>query len=329
MKQKFRSSLPAPFVLCSCLLLVSPLNKAAHAATSPAPSPATFIWLEKPSATNFPDSPNWDILSEKRAPAVMNVKDASRSSSFFIEYTFTVPPPSPRAVAPDSAARWQLWARNYDPNWSSPARWRIDDTPWQTWQPGPSVHRAVFNKTFVMQWHPWTTTPLELTPGEHRIRIELTGTRKRGDIPFFVLDALLLTRGDFTPKGADKPDAIIEQHQQLSRALATRLPADEAATFNTRATDIARRALTDNLGAFSEYASLNDEINRAIERQTLIATNTQTTLHGKITAIQLTPPDPSAVPPPPPRLTFTATWNRTWTGTQLWLGFTQNRALYA
>lgn len=321
MKQKLRLSPLAPFALSAGVLLALLLNVSAHAVPSTA---ATFIWLEKPSATNFPDNPDWDILSEKRAPAVMNVRDASRSSSFFIEYTFTIPPASATS-APDSAAPWYLRGRNYDPNWSSPARWRLDDQPWQTWQPGPAADRAVFNKTFVMQWHPWTSTPLELAPGEHRIRIELTGTRKRGDIPFFVLDVLLLTRGDFTPKGADKPDAVVEKQQQLSRALATRLPADEAAAFNIRADDIARRALMENLGAHHEFAALNDEISRATERQTLVAANTRTPLHGKITDIQLIPAESASSPR---QLTFKVTWNRSWTDTKLWLGFTQNRALY-
>ncbi|MDR1283559.1 MAG: hypothetical protein LBK99_22465 [Opitutaceae bacterium] len=349
MKQRLHSALTASLVLCACLLPVSLLANAARGSPPPPPAvaAATFIWLEKPTATNFPDNPGWDILSEKRAPAVMNVKDASRASSFFIEYTFTVPPPlsaapasapaSASATAP-AAAPWHLWGRTYDPGWSSPARWRLDDTPWQTWQPGPAADRSVFNKTFVMQWHPWTTittaattaaAPLELTPGEHRIRIELTGVRKRGDIPFFVLDALLLTRSDFTPKGADKPDTVIEKQRQLTRALATRLPAAEAAAFNAHADDIARRALSENPGALAEFTPLNDEIDRAIERQTLIAANTQSPLHGKITGLRLAPPDDSPPSGTERRLTLKVTWNRAWTGSRLWLGFTQNRALYA
>jgi hypothetical protein len=163
-----------------------------------------ILWIEKPARTNFPNFATWEILSEQKAPAVMNVKDASVADSFFIEYEFFVPEPG---------GRYTIWGRTYDPGWSSPARWRLDEKPWQEWKPGPRADRVVALKTYVMEWHPWTEAPVELAPGSHSLRLELTGVRPHGDIPYFVLDAIVLAQGDFFPRGATKPDNIVEnQH---------------------------------------------------------------------------------------------------------------------
>lgn len=161
---------------------------------------AETFWLEKPSSTNFPDSANWEILSEEKAPAVMNVRDPTRSESFFIEYQVRVP---------QGGGDYKIWGRSYDPNWSSPARWRIDEEEWQEWRPKKAFDRKIFRGTFVVQWHPWTEDPIHLTEGVHRLRLELTGPRKRGDIPFFVLDVLVFTNEEFIPDGSHKPHGAI------------------------------------------------------------------------------------------------------------------------
>ncbi|MDR1279223.1 MAG: hypothetical protein LBK99_00180, partial [Opitutaceae bacterium] len=148
-----------------------------------AATPSSFVWLETPQSTNFPDTVRRSILSEGKAPGVTSVKDVSRPASFFVEYAFEANGPG---------GGFELWGYSYDPGWSSPARWRIDNGAWQNWSPGPAADRQVSGKTFVMQWHRWGQ--VELPPGPHRLRVELTGPRPQGGVPFFVLDALLLAR---------------------------------------------------------------------------------------------------------------------------------------
>lgn len=271
-----------------------------------APS-ASFVWVETPSSTNFPNTQRWSILSEGQAPGVTQVRDASLASSFFAEYVLDVPAPG---------GRFDLWGRSYDPNWSSPARWRIGDGPWTTWTPGPVADRQVAERTYAMQWHRWGE--VELPPGPHRLRVELTGLRKRGDIPYFVLDALLLARGEFTPAGDARPDAVVRQRLEVIRAKAQPL-GEAGAPLVAEAEALASRALESDLGALAELARVEAGIGRRLDVARIIEANKTGAIHGKVGAVVLEGRS----------LSIPVTWSRPLGDARVWIGFLQNRALYA
>jgi len=275
-------------------------------AESHAGEPTSHLWLKKPKSTDFNAVANWLGLVGGRAPANMPVGSNQPKEQAFAEYDFELPPPGGRLA---------LMGRTFDPKWSSPARWRVDQEPWQAWDPGPLLNREVANKIFPLQWHQWGE--VELTPGKHTLRVETLGKRARGDYPYFVLDVLMLSRGTYAPQGAKTPaDAVAEKLEILS-AKARTLP--NAAAFGAKAKTIAEEVLSTDLSAFDKFETLADEIDGEVEVQRLLEISRRPQLHGKLTAATLEA-DRTVV--------LETDWNASFKG-KVWIGFFQGTALYA
>lgn len=211
--------------------------------------PRTWVWIEKPSQTNFAVRPTWGILSEGDAVAVMPPQVPAAP---FVEYDFEVPP--------SAAGRMEVWGRTFAPSSSSPARWRVDAGPWQDWKPEASVDWQIEQGYLPMGWCRWGRH--EFGPGRHRLRVELLGKRPQGDYYYFVSDVLLLTKGEFRPQGTLRPDQLIARQVKAIQDSAAGLPA--AATFNRQAAEMERIALTEELGTFAvQYGRLLDAVQRA------------------------------------------------------------------
>jgi len=106
----------------------------------------------------------------------------------FLEYEVQVP----------AAGRYELYARKF---WKhGPYRWRVGDGAWQ------SVDRDLAmldSENLRPNWNVnWTYGGLvELSPGTHRLRIELTDP---SSLAYF--DCFVLTKGTFIARGPHKPD---------------------------------------------------------------------------------------------------------------------------
>lgn len=264
----------------------------------------TFIWLETPSRTNFKSTAAWSILSHGNAPAVM--PDAPVDDPSFVEYAFEVA---------DAQGPMTLWARTFDPAWSSPARWRIDDGAWQKWTPGDVADMQVENGTFRMDWRTFGT--VTLSAGKHTLRIETHGKRAHGDYPYFVLDAVLLTRGAYTPRGAVAPATEIAARVASIQTQAKTL-GDSSATFVARAKNIADRATHQTLDAMAEFDRLDEDVTMAVAARAAYDKPAVAPLHGKIVSATLSGGT----------LRIVSEWNRAFEGA-VWIGFTQEQALYA
>ena len=153
---------------------------------------ATTIWQSQPSKTNFNATHNWNTASEGKAIA-LNPNKTLPEQPFF-EYSFACP----------ATGKYQVWGRSFDPKWSSPGRWRIDDGEWKEWKPGDRVDREVYQRNFPLDWCLWGEA--NLTAGTHTLRFEATGKRARGDYYYFVQDALLITDDpEYRPAGHSAP----------------------------------------------------------------------------------------------------------------------------
>ena len=266
---------------------------------------ASCVWLEKPQATDFNTVATWSVLAEGSAPANMPAGVNQPKERAFAEYAFELPPPGGRLT---------LWGRSFDPAWSSPARWRVDQEAWQPWQPGPCLDRMVANKNFPVEWHRWGE--VSLAPGRHTLRVETLGKRAQGDYPYFVLDALLLGLGEYVPHGPETPQVAAAQRLQLLAAQAQ--PLADRAAFEKQAQAVADTALHSDLGAFSQFETLSQEIGRALEMQRLEQSSRQA-LNGKLD---------SAVLENGRTVCLELRWSAPFQG-KLWIGFINDRSLYA
>jgi hypothetical protein len=264
---------------------------------------ASYVWLAKPSSTNFPQLVRWSNVSKDGAPAITKGTGLPQDP-LFAEYTFTVP---------DPGGEMTLWGRTYDPHWSSPARWRVDNLPWQPWNPSPEVERQVA-PPFVISWCSWSTTTL--SPGNHTIRVELTGPRPQDNTPFFVLDALVLAKGDFHPQGTKMPEELVKDRQDQVAARIAMLENGQT-DFQGKSAAIAQKVLTEDLGAMSEFDGLNDDVDRALDAQAVQHKNQAPALNGRISSALVTGT----------QLNLDVVWSHAFAGS-VWIGLEQNRALY-
>ncbi len=294
-------SLSTPCIFLLPALLASFVSQGGE--PTPANAKASYLWVEEPKDTNFNVRPKWDILSEKSAFAV--TPDRAAPESPFIEYQMDVPAPG---------GEMELWGRTYDPAWSSSARWRLDDGAWQEWKPGLPSDSQVFNKVFVMKWCPWGK--LKVEPGRHLLRIELTGPRPQDKEFYFVIDAMLLAKGAWQPKGATKPDSAVKESLALLEAKLRELDKG-GEDFMSKGAGIARRCLEDDCGAIDEFAALYRDVDRALELQSLLEKGRLSKLHGRISSIKWEAG----------RLRVDSEWSRPFEG-KLWIGLEQGRALY-
>ncbi|MFZ2655444.1 MAG: hypothetical protein WAX69_11000 [Victivallales bacterium] len=272
-----------------------------------AADPVSYIWLETPVATDFNTSVNWSTLTSGKAPANMPGGNSAPKENAFAEYAFELPAPGGKLT---------LWGRAFDQGWSSPARWRVDNEPWRDWQPGQFVNREIENKVFPIDWCRWGE--IELTPGKHTLRLETLGKNKQnGNYPYFVLDVLLLARGEFTPRAADTPQDMVDKQVLLIKAKAQPFPNNAA--FNTAAQTVAAEVLQRDLGAFSKFAGILRDIDKAQTVQEILKGSKDARLSGGIS---------KAVLEDGKTVSINTQWSAPFGG-KVWIGFTRDRALYA
>ncbi|MDP0495735.1 MAG: hypothetical protein Q7Q73_05955 [Verrucomicrobiota bacterium JB024] len=280
--------------LSLALLLLSPLPVLSAA--------SSYVWLEEPAQTNFPQQLSWDNLRGGDAPAVIR---KSQADSLQIAYAFDVLTPG---------GEFNLWGRAFDPQWSSPARWRIDEGAWQTWEPGPAVDRQIANKIHVIEWRRWGS--VQLAPGEHRLEIELTGPRKTGDMRYFVLDALLLLKGDFVPKGTESPDELVAGEQAVVKVKLSQLK--DTGDYAAQADAYAREAQDEDLAkGLDGFRKLNASLDRALEAKAVVAGNQDKRLSGRAESVAVKGHT----------LELSTQWSLPFEG-KLWVAILQGDALY-
>jgi hypothetical protein len=266
-------------------------------------APASYVWLEEPSQTNFPEVAPWDNLRGHRAPAITRSSD---EDVIAIAYELDVPAPG---------GEFNVWGRTYDPSWSSSARWRVDGGAWQDWQPGPRVDRQVANKVFAMEWHRWGS--LSLAPGGHKLELELTGPRPKGDIRFFVLDALLLVKGDFVPQGTLSPEELLAQELEVVD-LKLQVLGDAGLGYREEVAAAVRLAQDEDLArGLDRFRTLNAEIDRSLESKALVERNQSARLSGRVDQAIVTGNT----------LKLDTQWSRPFEG-NIWIGILQDEALY-
>ena len=171
-------------------LTLSCLVAAAVNAADAKPNTSSSVWweAEKPLHTNFPQprseaEPGGKILSEGLWIGV----DENWKETPFLEYEVTVP----------QTGTYSFYVRKF---WKhGPFRWRFDQQPWQQVGNDP----ALLDEEYIrMYWGAnWVQAgKVNLTPGKHTLRIEVTDNVK----PAF-FDCFLLTTAPFFPMGANKP----------------------------------------------------------------------------------------------------------------------------
>jgi len=278
------------------LMLLSPMTTIYSA--------SSYIWLEEPTETTFPHRATWDNLRGKDAPSVIR---KSRESGLSATYAFTVTAPG---------GKFNLWGRAFDPQWSSPARWRLDDGPWQTWEPGAVVDQEIADRIRVMQWRRWGG--VTLTPGEHQLQLELTGPRKTGDMSYFVLDALLLVKGDFEPKGKRSPEEMLAFEQAVIKEKLSQL-GEDSSDYAAQVTAIVKTAKDADLQTVTDdLRQLDAVIDRALEAKAVVAGNQDERLSGRAESVTLNGRT----------LKLSTQWSLPFEG-KLWVGILHGDALYS
>lgn len=164
--------------------------------TLPTPAPTDFVWweAETPAKTNFPaaDRHPFAPTNSTEAAVLSNQQwigvSGKRDQSLFLEYQVTIP----------TTSDYFFYTRKF---WRhGPFRWRWDEQPWQ--QVGDKVYLMdnVGMRQFVgANWV--SLGQINLTAGNHRLRIELT--ELDGAAAF---DCFLLTKTLFQPQGSLKPN---------------------------------------------------------------------------------------------------------------------------
>ncbi len=277
--------------LLACLAILTGLT------TSASP----YIWVEKPQANNFNMTVSWPTASNMHGIAIMPDKPIPEQPFFEMAFENNGP-----------AGNYYLWGRTFDPEWSSPARWRLDDGPWQEWKPGKRVDRKVWNRTFPLDWCSWGT--VRLSKGKHSLRFELTGKRSHGDYHYFVQDALLLTLDkQLVPKGKLSPaEQARTIHSQIEKAVSA-LPENRTPT-----TDVLARAAKFQSEAESDTEAV-DKLQDMLEalNKTIDDKGDKNLLHGRIEKLVVGD-----------NISFEIVWNKAWRGRYM-VAFTCSEALYA
>ncbi len=263
-----------------------------------------YIWQEKPSAGNFNINISWPILTGQEAAALM--PDRPVPASPYLEFRFEVKTPGD----------YRIWGRTFDPVWSSPGKWRIDNGPWQKWTPQGTVNREIWSGNFPLDWCLWGNE--KLTAGPHTLRLELTGKRKAGDYYYFIMDTLLLTTDSkFQPEGHTTPDQDIEQTMaaiQVESAKITDLSARKG--LLEQANELSKVA-NDDLTAINALKKIARELHSRSESK-IIDDGSAVLLHCRVEKVTCSNG----------KVSWQLLFNRPWAG-KYWVGFSQDNALYA
>ncbi|MBT3374930.1 MAG: hypothetical protein HN742_12900 [Lentisphaerae bacterium] len=270
--------------------------------------PTSYIRLEEPTATTFPSTVAWSILSEKWAMSLRPLPGGGPQVAAEAEYTFTVP---------GEGGEYALWMRSYDHRWSSPATWQVDGGPPRTVAPLEVTGTAVEAGCFRMDWQRLGT--VSIPTGEHRLRVDVSGKRPQNDYPYFVLDVILLVRGGgYTPTGPGCPDLDVDRRAGATReAVHASALADKAALLD-RIVEIRRRCLEETLAAMADLDRLGEELSAAIGREMLFREPLVARLHGAVDEAEIRDG----------KLQVVSQWNRSFSS-DIWVGWAQQGALYA
>ncbi len=290
--------LPMKVVLLVSLCLIS-------LSTLPvkAQQPSSYIWLEKPQATNFNHNVNWPVLSENAAPGLMPQGKIPQQP--FVTYALNVP----------ADTRYTLWMRTFNAHWSSPARWRIDQQNWKAWKPGKAVDRQVHAGTFSIEWMRIDT--VELTAGDHTLTLQTQGKRAHGDYEYFILDVVLLTKDDYVPSGKQSPMQQINGYQKQIHELASVLPADHAKDWQDKANAIIKQVRDDKLSAINQLPQLISQMQMSAKVMAQFQQSNTMPLHGAI----------QQVAKQGDKLEIQTQWNKPWQG-RAWIGLVHEGQLY-
>lgn len=167
--------------------------KVAPGGAAGAVSPADWVWweAEAPKASNFPGANPFAPAPRSAAAAALSggawIGASEPGKLLFLEYEIAVP----------RSGAYHFYARKF---WShGPFRWRFDDRPWQPCDRSAALLDEVALAPFVVA--NWVHVGnVELAPGKHVVRIELTSTT--GSAAF---DCFLLTPRLFRARGKLKP----------------------------------------------------------------------------------------------------------------------------
>ncbi len=262
---------------------------------------APYIWMDKTSKNNFNITFSWPITNGRKSIALK--PDRPLPPDPYFEYEFSC----------ETAGEYVIWGRTFDPNWSSPGRWKVDEGEWQEWQPGPRVNRQVHDKTNPLDWCRWGS--IQLGAGTHTLRFEPTGKRKRGDYYYFLQDALLLTPdAHYKPAGGESP---LQSAEKLNAEIAAKAATieDTAARnqFLARAEDAMKIARADLDG----IVRLKNILSDMDGKKDLPDDGRQPLLNGRVENVSV---DNGTV-------AFKVVFNAPWSGNYL-LFFTRDEVLY-